>query len=153
MTSKESETDSKLGLMLEQAKALWQFRQLGQTRNPDKLHLAIRLGKDNGKDWNDFLTGQLATIGKRFRAMPISGRWPIRNNFGSLLLGRQAHQEDGDIWTDRNPIANYVNTLTLTPKEGLLTLKIEQIEALDGQTKLSSIKITSAQQTVTFTPV
>lgn len=150
--NKETDIDSRLDIILNQAEELFgQFIQLGSIAGiPNLSHLSPKLGKDDSQDFNDFLTMQCTAIEKKFRAMPISGRWPLANKSGSLLLERKAHQEDGDIWTDRNPVANYTNRLTITSKNGQFSLGIEQNEDLDGQRKLSSVTITKNKEALTF---
>lgn len=111
------------------------------------------LNASDGELFNQVLNEQCLAVGKRFPAMPNRGRWPNRVGICMERDAQYVTREDGRSGTDRDPIKNYANKLTLTPKDGTLTLKIEQIEALDGQTKLSSISVTGEERTVKFTPV
>lgn len=131
--------------IVKRAEELWQ--QTPTTDQPQPLNAS------DGELFNQVLNEQRLTVGKRFPAMPIRGRWP--NGVG-ICMERDAQyviREDGRSGTDRDSIEYYVNRLILISKERGFSLKIEQTENLDGKTRLSFINVTREERTVTFTPV
>ncbi len=101
--------------------------------------------------FNQAIKGQVESLSKRYRAMPLSGRWPMTSGLWFERKAEYGYRKDGSLGGEGDPIIGYTNRLTGLAGDRL-SLEIEQREQIDGTPNLRFVEITDSSSSFVFVP-